>query len=185
MRKHLIFIFVTICLVSCVNREVWRVAKNYPRIYTGIDTLIRIDGYYYHEDSIVGLNRPIIISNDGGFLRFSAGSMENHVEVQEYIERVRRLETGGSYTLSGDTIKARWADKYELASYHINSAKFIILNDSTLRRIWVVCETCDDNKPDKTRNDIYKFFQYPRATTILVPSSYPVSQPKQKNDEDL
>ena len=181
MRKHLIFIFVTICLVSCVNREVRRISKNFPRVYTGIDTLIRIDGYYYYEDITGLLNTPIIISNDGGFLRFRGGWMENHVEVQEYIERVRRLETGGSYTLSGDTIKARWADKYELVSYHIVSAKFVILNDSTLRRIWLECETCENGKPDKTRNDIFKFFPYPRAT-ILVPSSYPVSQPKQNNN---
>ncbi len=184
MRKHLIFIFVTICLVSCVNREVRRISKNFPRVYTGIDTLIRIDGYYYREDSMGLLNEPIIISNDGGFIRFPVGWVENHLEVQEYIERVRRLETGGSYILSGDTITARWANKLDLATYYIYSAKFVILNDSTLRRIWAVCETCDDNKPDDTRNDIFNFFQYPRST-ILVPSSYPVSQPKQKNDEDL
>ena len=45
-----IFMLITVCVVSCVcNKREARRIKNFEKKYTGLDTLIRIDGYYYRE----------------------------------------------------------------------------------------------------------------------------------------
>jgi len=51
-----------------------------------------------------------------------------------------------------------------LGSYRIFSEQYVIVNDTTLKKIWFLCETCDNpdgRKIDSTRNEIYKFFKFP------------------------
>lgn len=160
-------ILIIICLASCRGFvEAMRISKNIGE-YTGIDTLIKIDGYYYLEDSS-GLNTPILISKDGEFYVFPAGRMASHIEVQEYISRVKRILREGSYTISGDTINARWTRRIGLVSYLIFSEKYVIVNNTTLRLIWFECETCEEGDwgngvkepPNPLRDDIYRFYEY-------------------------
>jgi hypothetical protein len=64
--KYLMLLLILICIFSCGRnlKEAMRISKNFEREYTGLDTLIKIDGYYYHEDSI-GLRSPFMILTMG------------------------------------------------------------------------------------------------------------------------
>ena len=91
---------------------------------------------------------------------------KNHIQIQEDFgnDKSRAGRGRGNYTLSGDTIKVKWALPYQSKCYEIFSQQYVILNDTTLRQIWHLCETCeayDGKKRDPIRNDIYKFFKYP------------------------
>jgi len=153
---------MTICLVSC-GRNLWeakRIIKKYDREYTEIDRLIRIDGYYYKEDSI-GLNWPFMLTDNGKFRLFRA-RFDSHSRIQESFIENKYLEKG-SYSLSGDTIKIRWAFRYDLGAYEIFSAQYLIVNNTTLRQIWYLCETCftyDGKVHDPNRNEIFKFHEF-------------------------
>ncbi|MCL1932216.1 MAG: hypothetical protein FWF53_00165 [Candidatus Azobacteroides sp.] len=169
MKRHIIFILMTECFFSCgdglrfaVNsRTVKDVSINFSREYTGLDTLIRIDGYYYHEDGTGLLHEPFIMSNDREF-NILYVRYKNHNQIQEDF-RNQSDKTGrgkGNYTLSGDTIKVRWAMPFQWAGYNIFSQQYVIESDTTLRQIFHLCETCD-TKRDPVRNEIYKFYEYP------------------------
>jgi len=146
------------CFTSCVNFwEAMRISKTFPKEYTGLDTIIKIDGYYYLDDSI-GIGAPILISNNRK-IQFFAGRYLSHIEIQEELKHNKSSWTG-SYILKGDTIKVQQVRAYDLTSYDIFSIHYLIMNDTTLKRIWHFCETCDKKKHDPIRNDIYKFYQY-------------------------
>ena len=160
--KYFIFVLISICFISCANYwEAMWVSKDFPKEYTGLDTLIRIDGYYYLEDN-TGIVSPFRLSNNGSFLMASGLYKDkNHTQIQEQF-RTRYIHKG-SYILSGDTIKIRWAMVYDLTCYEIFSEQYLIINDTTLRNIWYLCETCqpsNNKKQNPIRNDIYKFYQY-------------------------
>ena len=155
---------MSVCFASCVNYwEAMSVSKKFHREYTGIDTLISIDGYYYFEDS-TGLNTPIIISKDGGFKIYQFGYFNTQEELQNVINRFGYSK--GSYTLVDDTIKIKWAFLFDLMSYYITSEKYVVENDTTLRLVWRACERCQTSDGKKRasasniRNDIYKFYPY-------------------------
>ena len=130
--------------------------------YTGLDTLIRLDGYYYHED-IFGTQSPspFVLSKDGKVEVFFF-TFKTHEEIQNSINRSKAYY--GNYILANDTIKIKWKEKYNLNSYYVFSEKYIIVNDTTLRRIWFLCETCEKYKNEEqnpVRDEICKFFKYP------------------------
>lgn len=168
MRYFIIFILVTECFVSCESyrigvdsRTAKNVSENFSREYTGLDTLIRTDGYYYHEDS-TGLNSPFMMSNDREYYTLYV-QYKNHIQIQEGF-RNKSDKSGrgkGNYTLSGDTIKVRWAMPFQIGCYDIFSQQYVIVNDTTLRQIFHLCETCNGEKRDPVRNEIYKFYKYP------------------------
>ena len=160
---------MAICFVSCGNnnnicnpREAKRIMENFAREYTGLDTLIRINGYYYNEDS-TRLISPFMVSNNGEF-RVLHVRYENHIQIQEKFRNNSPTARGrGSYTLSGDTIKVRWAEPFQIGCYIIFSQQYVIIDDTTLKRIWHLCETCETNdgkNRDPKRNEIYKFFKF-------------------------
>jgi len=164
------FVLMAVCFVSCGSsnnfcnsREAKRIMENFAREYTGLDTLIRIDGYYYHEDG-TELITPFMVSNNGEF-HFLSVRFQNHIQIQEkFRNNTPSARAKGSYSLSGDTIKVRAAMPFQTGCYDTFSQQYVIIDDTTLRRIWHVCETCetsDGTKRDPTRNDIYKFFKYP------------------------
>ena len=169
--KHLVFLLMAVCFASCGSnnnicnpREAKRIMENFAREYTGLDTLIRIDGYYYQEDG-TRLPSPFVASNNGEFQILHV-RYENHIQIQEGF-RNKSDKSGrgkGSYTLSGDTIKVRWAEPFQTGCYIIFSEQYLILNDTTLKRIWSLCENwepSDGKKRDPVRNEIYKFFKFP------------------------
>jgi len=166
MKRFIIFMLMTKCFFSCNiisfgnQSEVKRMLESFSREYTGLDTLIRIDGYYYHEDG-TRLPSPFIMSNNGEF-RILQVRYENHFQIQEKFGNNTPTARGrGSYTLSGDTITARWAMPYQIGCYHIFSGQYVIENDTTLRLIFFLCETCNGEKSNSIRNEIYKFYKYP------------------------
>jgi phosphate-selective porin len=136
------------------------VLKDFSREYTGLDTLIRTDGYYYHEDSD-GLHEPFTMSKYGEF-QILYVQYKNQNRIQEGF-RNDNDKSGigrGSYTLSGDTIKARWAMSFQYDCYEIFSQQYLIVNDTTLNRIRHLCET-SPGREGKARDGIYKFYKYP------------------------
>jgi len=168
MRYLIIFILIIGSFFSCESyrigidsRSAKIVSENFSREYTRLDTLIRIDGYYYHEDG-TRLISPFIMSNNREF-QILYVRYESHIQIQEKFGNNTPTARGkGSYTLSGDTIKVRWAMPYQIGCYHIYSEQYVIENDTTLRRIFHLCET-DDPRREKSspaRNDIYKFYKY-------------------------
>ena len=169
MKRFIIFILMIKCFFSCSSinfcnqPEVKRVLENFSREYTGLDTLIRIDGYYYHEDG-TRLPSPFIMSNSSEF-RILQVRYENHFQIQEDFDFKNKSDKSGrgrgSYTLSGDTITVRWAMPFQFNCYDIFSQQYVIENDTTLRLIFFSCETCNGEKSDTVRNEIYKFYKYP------------------------
>jgi len=168
--KHLI-IFILICFFSCLGgcfcyqAEVKRI-KNFPREYTGLDTLIRTDGYYYQADNPsdaylnfyptpfkTEVNGPaFIISNNREFYILHV-NFKNHIQIQEGF-RNKSDKSGrgrGYYTLSGDTIKVKWVMPFEFNCYDIFSDQYVIENDTTIRQI---------SQGLYVKNEIYKFYKY-------------------------
>ena len=157
---------MTKCFFSCgsadlCNRtEAKHVLENFSREYTGLDTLIRIDGYYYSEDGTGLLHEPFIMSNNREF-HILYVQYKNHNQIQEKFRDDTPTGRGrGSYTLSNDTIKVRWAMPYQIGCYHIYSEQYVIENGTTLRLIFHLCET-DGKQRDPVRNEIYKLYEYP------------------------
>jgi len=157
---------MTNCFFSCgstdlCNRtEAKQVLENFSREYTGLDTLIRIDGYYYQEVNKEVNGAAFMLSSNGEFyilyVRF-----QNHIQIQEgFRNKSDKSARGrGSYTLSGDTIKVRWAMPFQFNCYDIFSQQYVIENDTTLRLIRQ--ELHDGKQRDPVRNEIYKFYKYP------------------------
>ena len=119
------------CFFSCESyridvgpRTAKKVSEKFSREYTGLDTLIRTDGYYYRKDDTGLLHEPFIMSNDREF-HILYVQYENHNRIQEKFGNNTPTARGkGSYTLSGDTIKARWAMPYQIGCYFIFSEEY-------------------------------------------------------------
>jgi len=163
--KHLIlFILMTESLFSCGSstdfcnrKEAKYVLGNFSREYTGLDTLIRTDGYYYHEDNTGLLHGPIIMSKNGEFQTHYA-ILKSHNQIQEWLRKYDSQKGKGSYILSGDTITVKWAMLFQFNCYNVFSGQYIIENDTTLRLIW---QESRNSQRNPVRNEIYKFYKYP------------------------
>ena len=161
------FALMAVCFVSCgsnnicSSRKAKCIMENFAREYTGLDTLIRIDGYYYLEDG-TELITPFMVSNNGEFHSLSV-RFQNHIQIQEKFRNdTKTARAKGNYSLSGDTIKIRAAMPFQIGCYDIFSQQYLIVNDTTLRIIWHLCETCETSKgKNPIRNEIYKFYKYP------------------------
>jgi hypothetical protein len=173
--NYFAFMLVAMCVTSCFHAnlfEAMRVSKNFPKEYTGLDTLIRIDGYYYMEDS-TGVKLPFFFSKNGEFKIFSLGKMKSHEELQRIINSFIPFDKNytvlgdtmfqshnGNYTLSGNTINIKWTRPYALGHYRVYSEKYLIVNDTTLRQIWLYSTPFNDKKCDTVTNDLYHFYEY-------------------------
>ena len=163
--KHLIiFLLIIKCFFSCGSsysscnlREAKLVLENFAKEYTGLDTLIRLDGYYYRKEN-TRLILPIVFSENSDFKKFRYG-FNTHEELQNAISLLK--PSYGNYTIVGDTIKAKWVEYHDLWSCSIYANHFLIVNDTTLRQIWYSCETCRDIQYDTDENSIYHFVKYP------------------------
>ena len=167
MKYHILFMLMTICVISCNSQRIGvdsktakNVSENFPKIYTGLDTLIRIDGYYYQEDNSKVNGAAFMLSSNGEF-NILYVQFKNHIQIQEAF-RNKSDKSGrgkGNYTLSGDTMTVRWAMPFQFNSYDIFSQQYVIENNTTLRQIFDLCETCG-TKRDPVRNEIYKFYEF-------------------------
>ncbi|MCL2040269.1 MAG: hypothetical protein FWG85_07560 [Bacteroidetes bacterium] len=168
----LMFIFFILVVASCRNYEEYKyISKNFERKYTGLDTLIRLDGYYYYYAPPYRINQstgdyrydslrylPIVFSKNSEYNTF--GCFSTHERIQEHISRFNYYN-GGYYKLSGDTIKAQAAARASLNSWAINYRQYIIENDTTLRLISSYSNTGYAYEQNPIRNEIYRFYKYP------------------------
>ena len=156
--KYLVFTTLVICFTSCLNfREAMWISKNFPEKYTGLDTLIRIDGYYYleyYEDMELRII-SCFFSEKGRYIR--TGFCSSH----EFLQNIINTDLyNGSYTIVDDTIKTKWVRAYDLGCYIIFSEKYLIENDTTLKEIWHSVESPFLEKKEIEENDIFKFYEY-------------------------
>jgi hypothetical protein len=163
-----IFICILICFTFCCPPnfiKVKHIIKNFPKEYTGLDTLIRIDGYYYSEDTLeiaytdsMGVEvERFLFSKNGKFV--SPGYYRTHEEVQNYINYDKLNKLKGSYSINGDTIQTKWIMCYDWGYYYIFTEKYIILNDTTLKSVGRSIEyPC--HKKEIEKNKVYNFYEY-------------------------
>ena len=167
--RCLILVLITVCAVSCVcNKREARRIKNFTRQYTGLDTLIRIDGYYYREyfdiTEVVREYYPdnrfrityAIFSENGGFrgsgFYITHGILQDHAYSSPY---------DGYYTIVGDTIKISSQRKFQLGMWHLFEDYYLIENDTTLLQIRSTSMACPDNSVyDRVLDNVYKFREY-------------------------
>lgn len=128
--------------------------ENSHKTYTGIDTIIKTEGYYY-QSCQQDFCKPIIFTKTGEFMIYNykyqaIDSINNHIN--SYFPP----STHGIYTLNSDTIKVKWAYRYDLGCYIIIENKFKILSDSILLKVFSMSLIGDDNVLD-TSKSIYKF----------------------------
>ena len=162
MKYFIAFILITICYVSCGSysgcnyKEAKLVSKNFSREYTGLDTLIRLDGYYYRGETEESLY-PFVLSKNGEVEVFYF-ILKTHEEIQHYITRSKPFY--GSYTIKGDTINIKWSEKYDFGSYLIFSEDYVIVNDTTLRQVRRSGKVCvEDKKFEKATNVVYHLYR--------------------------
>ncbi len=152
-----------ICLTLCYAcfagyREARQITEHYPREYTGIDTLIRIDGYYYGLCK-VDLCSPFMLSENGKYTgRF--GIFDTHDQITaDFYEFYHRIFKG-QFQVVEDTITVNTARKYSPWSYDIVKYVFVIINDTTLERVYSSNIRADDTIINQDRI-LFRFYQYP------------------------
>lgn len=164
MKRNILFIIaLSIIICACKNyRLAMDISKNYSREYTGIDTLIQINGYYYQ--SIEESNSPFILTTYGGYYKYFArfaclNQFNNYIKINPPKNR----STRGNYKIFNDTIRAKWISKYDWASYDIFEEHFVILNDTTLKRVFFAVKRLDRKEsqidPESAEN-IFIFYPY-------------------------
>jgi len=108
----------------------------YQYDYNGLDTIIQIDGYYelatiFNGDTIT---ENIVFFDNGFFInRFI-------VKTFLYTENNRlgyynRVIESGVYKIEGDTLIAQYFEPPGRLSWSLSEAKFLVLNDSSLKQI--------------------------------------------------
>ncbi|MDR2084292.1 MAG: hypothetical protein LBP67_04790 [Bacteroidales bacterium] len=134
MKKVLIIIFLVFLFCSCgINyKQARQIIKNPKKDYTGIDTIIRINGYYYNQ-RIDGIHYPFFLKTNGEFLIYKY-NLNSKKKFEEDVFTFN-IPDKGYYDISNDTLKIIYAGKFQIFSYDIYSINFIILNDSTLKAI--------------------------------------------------
>ena len=163
--RYFITILIAICFTSCCcHVKEARHIRNFTNENTGLDKLIRTDGYFYIER--YELNRfgdmelriiPIFFLENGRFL--GGWFVKTHEQAQNLLARTPRLEA--YYTLVGDIIKTRMAVRFHLTAFNIFEQHFLIENDTTLRRIKlrsIICPTREIE--ERETNDVFRFRQY-------------------------
>jgi hypothetical protein len=155
--KILVVVFSIFTLSSCVNYFTAKdITKNSLREYNGIDTLIKINGYYF-ETCEQNLCSPFFLSKKGEFVVIY-GVFHSHDEIHNYINTYYPLPPLGNYSISNDTIKAKFVRKYDFEAYDIFEEQYIIQNDTTL--IGIYRSIFRNEKKEDPKRIIYKFYPY-------------------------
>jgi hypothetical protein len=152
-----------ICLTLCYAcfagyREARQITEHYPREYTGIDTLIRIDGYYY---GLFGdyFSRPFMLSENGEYTG-TLGRFDSHDKIIAFFKQYYPKIRNGNYQIENDTITVNTTGKYGPWSYDIIKYIFVIKNDTTLERFYYTHVRVDDTAVNQDRV-LFRFHQYP------------------------
>jgi len=155
MKLHNIILLTSFLVfgAACVNYNTAKKVINHPKEYTGIEQLIRIDGYYFESSEDV--YSPFILKSNGGYLRyfFKFHSHDSFIDNASFLRSSK-----GSYTISNDTIKIIWANGFDMFSYHIHEEHFVIINDTTLNRVFYSIN--GEMRERKEGSNIMKFRAY-------------------------
>jgi hypothetical protein len=152
-----------ICLTLCYAcfagyREARQITVHYPREYTGIDTLIRIDGYYcgiYKGH----FSRPFMLSENGEYTGNLARYASHDQIIADFNEFYPKISKG-NYQVVNDTITVNTTAKYGPWAYDIIKYVFVIINDTTLERVYSSNIRADDTIINQDRV-LFRFHQYP------------------------
>jgi hypothetical protein len=151
-----------ICLLLCYScngyKEARQITNHFPKQYNGVDTLIRIDGYYYGIYGDFLGSRPFILSENGEYSG-TLGRFDSHDQIiaffSEYYPKIRN----GNYQVVNDTITVNTTAKYGPWSYDIIKYVFVIQNDTTLERVYFSYKRVN-TKVNRDRI-LFRFYQYP------------------------
>ena len=147
MRKIIIATFILITFSSCspyavpprIKRELYCYNGGEP---TGIDSLIKINGYYIEQ--IKGndtLQNSFIFFNDGIFIREDFKGTDSPSQYLKTLAKYSKLPSGryfnfGIYKVSSDTIKAQILRPGSSNTYYANEAWFKIVNQTSIKGIY-------------------------------------------------
>lgn len=150
-----------ICLLICCAcngyKEARQISRHSPRDYTGIDTLIRIDGYYYGLCK-VGLCSPFMLSENGKYTgRF--GIFDTHDRITADFYKFYHRIFNGQFQVDGDTITVNTTRKYSPWSYDLIKYVFVIVNDTTLERVYFSYKRVDTK--ENFDRVLFRFYEYP------------------------
>lgn len=135
-------------LVSCGKPISW-IAKGkftnyYDGKYTGLDTLLNINGYFHNEElnKIGSSEENIIFYSDGTLLKFSSLNFK-HSKNNGY-DTVVYINNWGHYYFKNDTIKAQLIENFGEIIYNSYTADpikiydnwFIIKDKNTIQEIY-------------------------------------------------
>ena len=157
--------FSSCSIISFGNQpEVKRMLKSFSREYTGLDTLIKMDGYYYYEYYDVDRNNntelritSFVFSGNGEFNRY--GFFRTHESLQRNITTLKSYN--GFYTVVDDTIKTKWVEKFQIGMYILFEEYFLIENNTALRQIRRSSTRPSDGRKFETEtNNVYHFLKY-------------------------
>jgi len=158
MKKLVLTGFVVcIFLSSCVNYfAAMDIMHNYPKHYNGIDTLIRIDGYYffYKDSLVVG---PTFFYPDGS-LRLIHGTFTSHKDVQNYLLKNFPINIKGHFFVNNNCVKSKRVFRYDVLCYDLYEEIFLIKNDTTLLRVYEYT-TASEQKVN-TDTIVYRFHPF-------------------------
>jgi len=159
MRNILLFFILLFTLLGCRNYNVaYQIKNKYPRQYTGLDTLIRIDGYYFEECSY-DICAPTIFQPDGSFYCIGMKYMGfKHFESTITNNKIT-ANNQGYYTIRGDTIIVKEVFEYQSTCFDVYERYYIIIDSVTLHLVY--SNTFEDYGIVRNElNLLYKFRPY-------------------------
>ncbi len=179
MKRIILTIITYVCLISSCSS----IPKNirnaftycHTDTYTGIDTLINIEGY--HFNSLIFYDNGLVvrpIGRDSYYLQFKIFSFLEEISKNPETKKSRSFYNTytecGSYKICGDTIKIQMIHK----SYSMNDMCkgwekwYKIIDKNTLHFLDWFLITTDTKEQEKFRK-YYKFSYEGGATVTFVP----------------
>jgi hypothetical protein len=134
--------------------------------YNGIDTLIRIDGYYYglcgeNSNCVLGDENfclPFIVTEKGEYKGQPGMCYTHDAIIASFYEFYPKIKKG-NYQVKDDTITINTVGKFGPWSYDIIKYIFVILNDTTLEQIYYSNVRVNDTIVNRDRLK-FRFYQY-------------------------
>jgi hypothetical protein len=175
MKKTILTIVACTCLASsciCIPRKIKKAFTYcYTNTYTGIDTLINIEGY--HFNSLLFYDNGLVvrpISRNTYYLRFKEFSFLNEIAENPETKESKsfyNFADCGSYVISGDTIKVQMIHNYHSMNDDWKGLEewYKIIDRNTLHFLdWFLITT------DKKEKEFFKkYYSFPAGGGARVP----------------
>lgn len=146
-----IFILIIIVICSCVSRNIRNnFAYKYDGKYTGIDTIISVDGYYHVINKGDYRDNYFLFYRDGTYASFFVDLDSNTIQKDKLIHK-RIISGWGSYKICRDTIRTQiikiWGDlnwtklAFNNDEVDVFERSFLILSKDTIIEYDYNCAT--------------------------------------------